>query len=47
MGMIEVAGARFGCDEAGHGPAVVLLHAGLADRRMWTTNSRPSPASTA
>ncbi|WP_326836279.1 alpha/beta fold hydrolase [Amycolatopsis rhabdoformis] len=35
MGMIEAAGARFGYDEAGNGPAVVLLHAGIADRRMW------------
>ncbi|MFF4591514.1 alpha/beta fold hydrolase [Amycolatopsis sp. NPDC001319] len=35
MGMIEVDGARFGYDEAGEGPPVVLLHAGLADRRMW------------
>ncbi|WP_329062682.1 alpha/beta fold hydrolase [Amycolatopsis sp. NBC_01480] len=35
MGMIEANGARFGYDEAGEGPAVVLLHAGLADRRMW------------
>ncbi|SEP52482.1 Pimeloyl-ACP methyl ester carboxylesterase [Amycolatopsis saalfeldensis] len=33
--MIEANGARFGYDEAGEGPAVVLLHAGLADRRMW------------
>ncbi|WIX75722.1 alpha/beta fold hydrolase [Amycolatopsis carbonis] len=35
MGMIEVDGVRFGYDEAGEGSAVVLLHAGLADRRMW------------
>ncbi|MEV8614341.1 alpha/beta fold hydrolase [Amycolatopsis sp. NPDC051373] len=35
MGMIEVDGVRFGYDEAGEGPPVVLLHAGLADRRMW------------
>jgi pimeloyl-ACP methyl ester carboxylesterase len=35
MGMIEANGVRFGYDEAGEGPAVVLLHAGLADRRMW------------
>ncbi|HEY3710764.1 MAG TPA: alpha/beta fold hydrolase [Amycolatopsis sp.] len=33
--MIEANGVRFGYDEAGEGPAVVLLHAGLADRRMW------------
>ncbi|MGW4489952.1 alpha/beta fold hydrolase [Amycolatopsis sp. NPDC004368] len=35
MGTIEFDGARFGYDEAGTGPPVVLLHAGLADRRMW------------
>jgi pimeloyl-ACP methyl ester carboxylesterase len=35
MGIIEANGVRFGYDEAGEGPAVVLLHAGLADRRMW------------
>jgi 3-oxoadipate enol-lactonase len=23
------------CDELGRGPAVVLLHAGVADRTMW------------
>lgn len=23
------------CDEVGQGPAVVLIHAGIADRRMW------------
>ncbi|MFI5612997.1 alpha/beta fold hydrolase [Amycolatopsis sp. NPDC051903] len=35
MGTIEVDGVRFGYDEAGEGPPVILLHAGLADRRMW------------
>jgi pimeloyl-ACP methyl ester carboxylesterase len=37
MASIELdgAGARFAYDEAGRGPAVVLVHAGLADRRMW------------
>jgi pimeloyl-ACP methyl ester carboxylesterase len=35
MAMIEVDGSRFGYDEAGEGPAVVLVHATLADRRMW------------
>jgi 3-oxoadipate enol-lactonase len=24
-------------DDLGSGPAVVLLHAGVADRRMWTS----------
>lgn len=33
--MIEAAGTAFGYDEAGAGPAVVLLHAAIGDRRMW------------
>ena len=28
-------------DEAGTGPAVVLLHAGVADRTMWTEHLQP------
>jgi pimeloyl-ACP methyl ester carboxylesterase len=28
-------------DELGSGPALVLLHAGIADRRMWRENLRP------
>jgi pimeloyl-ACP methyl ester carboxylesterase len=32
---IAVNGTTFGYDEAGEGPAVVLLHAALGDRRMW------------
>jgi pimeloyl-ACP methyl ester carboxylesterase len=35
MATVEINGAKFGYDEAGSGPAVVLVHAGLADRRMW------------
>ncbi|WP_410645714.1 alpha/beta fold hydrolase [Amycolatopsis sp. lyj-346] len=35
MATIEVGGTAFGYDEAGEGPAVVLLHAALGDRRMW------------
>jgi pimeloyl-ACP methyl ester carboxylesterase len=35
MTMIEVNGTAFGYDEAGEGPAVVLLHAAIGDRRMW------------
>jgi pimeloyl-ACP methyl ester carboxylesterase len=35
MAVIEAGGARLGYDEAGQGSAVVLVHAGLADRRMW------------
>ncbi len=35
MATITVHGADFGYDEAGEGPAVVLLHAAVGDRRMW------------
>jgi pimeloyl-ACP methyl ester carboxylesterase len=35
MATIEVDGTEFGYDEAGAGPAVVLLHAAIGDRRMW------------
>ncbi|MGK3201622.1 alpha/beta fold hydrolase [Amycolatopsis sp. MEPSY49] len=35
MAMIEVGGTAFGYDEAGEGPAVVLLRAAIGDRRMW------------
>ncbi|SEF23394.1 Pimeloyl-ACP methyl ester carboxylesterase [Amycolatopsis pretoriensis] len=35
MATIEVNGTAFGYDEAGEGPAVVLLHAAVGDRRMW------------
>jgi pimeloyl-ACP methyl ester carboxylesterase len=31
-------------DEAGTGPAVVLLHAGVADRRMWAGHLEPLAA---
>jgi 3-oxoadipate enol-lactonase len=31
-------------DELGRGPAVVLLHAGIADRRMWTEHLEPLAA---
>jgi pimeloyl-ACP methyl ester carboxylesterase len=34
-GTAEVNGARLYFEVAGAGPAVVLLHAGIADRRMW------------
>jgi 3-oxoadipate enol-lactonase len=30
--------------EAGEGPAVLLLHAGIADRRMWTEHLEPLAA---
>ncbi|WP_433530069.1 alpha/beta fold hydrolase [Micromonospora sp. CA-263727] len=35
MTKIEVNGARLAYDEVGSGSPVVLLHAGIADRRMW------------
>ncbi|MEU4248359.1 alpha/beta hydrolase [Amycolatopsis sp. NPDC026612] len=35
MATFEVNGTAFGYDEAGEGPAVVLLHAAIGDRRMW------------
>ncbi|SCL14398.1 alpha/beta fold hydrolase [Micromonospora inyonensis] len=33
--MIEVNGTRLGYDDTGKGSPVLLLHAGIADRRMW------------
>ncbi|MFE9694406.1 alpha/beta fold hydrolase [Micromonospora sp. NPDC005806] len=35
MATIEVNGAQLAYDEAGNGSPVVLVHAGIADRRMW------------
>ncbi|SCE75589.1 Pimeloyl-ACP methyl ester carboxylesterase [Micromonospora viridifaciens] len=35
MTKIEVNGAALAYDEAGSGSPVVLVHAGIADRRMW------------
>ena len=35
MPVCEVSGAPLAYDDDGAGPAVVLLHAGIADRRMW------------
>ena len=34
-GIATVNGARIAYDVAGSGPAVLLLHAGIGDRRMW------------
>jgi pimeloyl-ACP methyl ester carboxylesterase len=31
-------------DEAGQGPAVILVHAGIADRRMWSDHIEPLAA---
>jgi pimeloyl-ACP methyl ester carboxylesterase len=33
--LLETNGARLAYDEDGSGPAVVLIHAGVADRSMW------------
>lgn len=33
--MIDTGTTRLAYDEAGTGPAIVLVHAGVADRRMW------------
>ncbi|GHC75222.1 alpha/beta hydrolase [Nocardiopsis terrae] len=35
MATIDTGTTRLAYDEAGAGPAVVLVHAGVADRRMW------------
>ena len=34
-GFAEVGGAKFYYEEAGEGPPLVLVHAGVCDRRMW------------
>jgi pimeloyl-ACP methyl ester carboxylesterase len=34
-GIVAVNGAQIAYDVAGNGPAVLLLHAGIGDRRMW------------
>src|SRR3954464_7572900 len=31
----EIVSTLLSYDDVGHGPAVVLIHAGIADRRMW------------
>ncbi len=33
--LADIEGARLWYEERGDGPAVVLLHAGIADARMW------------
>ncbi len=33
---VQSSKAMLACQETGSGPAVVLLHAGVADRRVWT-----------
>ncbi|MGC9670531.1 alpha/beta fold hydrolase [Planosporangium sp. 12N6] len=37
---LRVDGGRIAYDEAGHGPAVLFSHAGMADRRMWESQFR-------
>jgi 3-oxoadipate enol-lactonase len=32
---IAIKGGRLACDVSGNGPWLVLMHAGIADRRMW------------
>src|SRR5262245_48295972 len=34
-GVAEVNGAQLAYDQAGEGPVLVLMHAGICDRRMW------------
>jgi pimeloyl-ACP methyl ester carboxylesterase len=38
---VEVGGARLYVESAGEGPAVVFLHAGICDRRMWDAQVEP------
>ena len=33
---VQSSNAALACQEAGKGPAAVLLHAGVADRRSWS-----------
>jgi 3-oxoadipate enol-lactonase len=42
--MIKVNGAMLAYDESGDGTAVVLVHAGIADRRMWRGQIGPLAA---
>ncbi|GAB3699694.1 alpha/beta hydrolase [Nocardiopsis oceani] len=35
MAMIDTGTTKLAYDEAGAGPAIVFVHAGVADRRMW------------
>jgi 3-oxoadipate enol-lactonase len=34
-GIAEINGAILAYDITGEGPVLVLIHAGIADRRMW------------
>lgn len=44
QGWIEIPGGRLAYDRRGAGEAVVLLHAGIADRRMWEPQLGPLAA---
>jgi 3-oxoadipate enol-lactonase len=35
MATLNINGVPMAYEEAGNGPALILLHAGIADRRMW------------
>lgn len=41
IGVAELRGARFHYEMAGTGPPVVLIHAGIADSRMWDGQFAP------
>lgn len=43
-GFASSAGARIAYDTAGEGGAVVFIHAGIADRRMWRRQLGAVPA---
>src|SRR5436190_10655960 len=44
QGSIEVDGDRLFYERAGRGPAVVLIHGGMWDRRMWDDQFEPFAA---
>ena len=39
-GILEIEGARIAYEDEGGGPAVLLIHGGLGDRRMWDAQSQ-------
>ncbi len=41
---IDAAGTTFAVSDTGEGPAVVLVHAGVADRRMWDAVAERLPS---
>ena len=43
-GPVEVPGGRIWAEAAGSGPAVLLIHAGIADARMWDPQWAPLAA---